>query len=254
MLYNFSSLFILFLIYSIIGYLTEVIAVTLTEKKLVLNRGFLIGPYLPIYGSGALGMVLLLEKYQHDIIALFIMSVVICSILEYMTSLVMEKIFKLRWWDYSTKRFNINGRICLENSVLFGLGGVLIVKVINPLISGVVYTLPSIITILLGIILCMMFIADIIESTYITFRLKINVNKYINQDATREIKKEVMKALQKHTTLTTRLLNAFPNIQHEATKNFLDFKKLAQKTKEEALERKKQRKRKQERLQKRRNS
>lgn len=254
MLYNLSSLFLLFLCYSIIGYLVEIIAVSLTEKRLVLNRGFLIGPYLPIYGCGAICMITLLEKYQQDIFALFVMGVVICTMLEYVTSLVMEKLFKLRWWDYSTKKFNINGRVCLENGVLFGLGGVLIVKIVNPIISGMIYTLPSWVTIVLGIVLLVGFLIDMIESAYITFKLKINVNNYINQDATSEIKKEIMKALQKNTTLTTRLLKAFPNIHHDASKNFLEFTKLLYKTKEEALERKKQRKRKLARIKKKKNS
>lgn len=254
MVYNFCSLFLLFLSYSIIGYFVEIVSVSLTEKKIVLNRGFLIGPYLPIYGFGAICMIMFLEKYQHDILALFVMGVVICTILEYLTSLIMEKIFKLRWWDYSHKRFNINGRVCLENGVLFGLGGVFIVKVVNPLISGVIYWFPSWLTIVLGIFLLLVFITDIVESAYITFKLKINVNNYINQDATAEIKKEIMKALQKNTTLTTRLLNAFPNIRHEASKNFVEFKKLVYKAKEDAIERKKQRKRKLARLQKKKNS
>ena len=95
-----------------------------------INRGFLIGPYCPIYGSGALLLTFLLNRYVNDKLVLFVMSIVVCSILEYVTSYIMEKIFHIRWWDYSNYKLNINGRVCLNNIALFGLAGVLIIKYI----------------------------------------------------------------------------------------------------------------------------
>ncbi len=233
MLYSFCQLFLLFILYSIIGYIVEVICVSFIEKKIVFNRGYLIGPYIPVYGVGAMLMIFLLDKYKNDLIVLFIMGVIICTTLEYFTSLLMEKLFKLRWWDYSDKKFNINGRVCLENGVLFGLGGVIIIKIINPYFEMFISFIPKIITIIIGIILLLIFVADFVESTYITFRLKINVSKYINKDATREIKKEVFAALHKNTTLTNRLLNAFPHITHTASNRFNEFKKIIIKAKKE---------------------
>ena len=132
MLYTISFWFVLFMLYSFIGYVAEIIAVSIIQKRVVLNRGFLIGPYLPIYGVGCMIMVLFLRRYENDLLALFIMSAFYCSVLEYFTSLIMEKIFKLRWWDYSNNKFNINGRICLKNAVLFGIGGIIVVKVLHP--------------------------------------------------------------------------------------------------------------------------
>ena len=82
MLYNIFYLFLLFLIYSIIGYITEVLYVTILSKKLTLSREFLIGPYIPIYGAGIVCVIKLLSKDQNDLITLFVMSVVICTILE----------------------------------------------------------------------------------------------------------------------------------------------------------------------------
>lgn len=77
------------------------------EKKVVLNIGFLVGPYIPIFGYGSMAMILTLQKYKGDIIALFIMGMTVCLTIEYLCSLIAEKIFHLRWWDYSDKKFNI---------------------------------------------------------------------------------------------------------------------------------------------------
>lgn len=233
MLYNISFWFILFLLYSILGYIAEIISCSLKSKKVVFNRGFLIGPYLPIYGFGCLIMVLFLSRYQDDLVALFIMSAFYCSLLEYLTSLLMEKIFKLRWWDYSKEKFNLNGRICLFNSILFGLGGIVVVKVVHPFLSWIVYLPSSTITICIAVILFIIFMVDVIESCYITSRLKINLNKYVGGDATATVKEEVLKAIRKHTLLTSRLLKAFPTATYHANKKFREFLELFDTTKRE---------------------
>lgn len=225
MLYTISFWFILFMLYSFIGYIAEIINVSIIEKKVVLNRGFLIGPYLPIYGVGCMIMILFLGRYEDDLVALFVMGAFYCSVLEYFTSLIMEKIFKLRWWDYSDNKFNINGRICLKNALLFGMGGIGVVKVLHPFFSWLVYLPPSSVTICVAIILFIIFLADIVESCYITARLKINFTKYTRKDATEKIKKEVAIALRKNILLTSRLLKAFPNATSVANKGFQDFSK-----------------------------
>ena len=107
MLYEFCRLFILFIVYSFIGYVSELIYCSIQFKKIVLNRGFFIGPYLPIYGVCCIMMTFFLEKYNNDLVALFIMSIVLCSITEFVTSYILEKIYKVRWWDYSKRNFNI---------------------------------------------------------------------------------------------------------------------------------------------------
>ena len=114
--------FLLFIIYAIIGWCMEVICKLIQYKKFV-DRGFLIGPYCPIYGVGALLITLFLNKYTQDPVVLFVMAVVVCGVLEYLTSYFMEKIYHARWWDYSSKKFNINGRICLSNLIAFGILG-----------------------------------------------------------------------------------------------------------------------------------
>ena len=142
MLYTVETYLLLFFIYSIGGWLMEVIG-KLIEKRKFVNRGFLIGPYCPIYGHGAILITILLQKYIDDPIALFIMGVVVCSILEYLTSYFMEKIFHARWWDYSRYKFNINGRICLLYSVFWGLLGILWIKKLYPRIASVILYIPN---------------------------------------------------------------------------------------------------------------
>ena len=121
----------IFFIYSILGWIVEIINGLIQTKKIV-NRGFLIGPYCPIYGIGVCLLTALLSKYANDIPILFFMSMLICGTLEYFTSYIMEKVFKARWWDYSKRKFNINGRICLETLIPFGIAGVVLVKYVNP--------------------------------------------------------------------------------------------------------------------------
>ena len=121
MKYTFYSLFLVFFIYSFLGYLVESTCVSFNKKKIIVSRGFLIGPYLPIFGFGGLLMTLTLEKYRDDLLALFIISMVICLSIEYFSSYILEKLFKLRWWDYSKKHFNLNGRICLDVGLMFGI-------------------------------------------------------------------------------------------------------------------------------------
>ena len=113
----FLNYFLLFIIYSFLGWLIEIIVCSISEKHFT-PRGFLIGPYCPIYGFASIIMITLLNKYFNDPLIVFILSAIIASVLEYFTSYIMEKIFNARWWDYSDRKLNINGRICLENSVL----------------------------------------------------------------------------------------------------------------------------------------
>ena len=115
---TFFTYFILFLIYSFVGWAIEVV-VTFNKDKRFVNRGFLLGPYCPIYGFSSIIMILYLSRYRSSFITVFLLAVVVCSIMEYLVSYIMEKLFKARWWDYSNRKFNINGRVCLENS--FGL-------------------------------------------------------------------------------------------------------------------------------------
>lgn len=206
-----SLLFLLFITYSFIGWCMEV-ACKLVELKKFINRGFLIGPYCPIYGWGCILIIILLNKYTNDPLVLFIMAIVICSILEYFTSYFMEKLFKARWWDYSRRKFNINGRICLETMIPFGLLGCLIMYFVNPFFVSIYSKIPSNILIIISSVLFTIFLTDNIISYTIMFKMKIPKIK-ISKDSTEEITEYVRSILAKRSFLYKRLMKAYPNMK-----------------------------------------
>lgn len=206
-LYIFLQYFLYFMFYSFIGWCMEVLLVLIQDKKFV-NRGFLIGPYCPIYGYGVLLIILLLKDFMFNPIALFLLSMILCMILEYLTSYVMEKIFKARWWDYSDKKFNLNGRICLETSIPFGLGGTLIMYVINPFVVKVVGKLPLNLLLIISTLLIVIYIIDNIVSFSTIIKIdKINFREYM--DNTEEITRMVKEHLKKIQYLQKDLLVDF---------------------------------------------
>lgn len=204
--------FILFLIYSFIGWSIEVVG-KIIEKKRFINRGFLIGPICPIYGCGCLLLILLLSKYKDNIFVLFGMAIIICSILEYFTSYIMEKLFKARWWDYSTKKFNLNGRICASTMIPFGILGTLVVYVINPVIEKLIFLIPIKTLNIISVVLFVIFVCDLIISLCIMFGFKGTL-KTLELDGTEEISKRVKDVLLKRSYLYRRLVNAFPNLMN----------------------------------------
>lgn len=222
MFYESSFIFMLFIIYSIIGWLMETSFNTIITKKFT-NRGFFMGPYCPIYGIGVLLILYLLKRYQSEPLALFVMSIVICSLLEYTTSFLMEKIFKNRWWDYSNRKFNINGRICLETMIPFGLIGTFIFYGLNPFITSIISTIPNIVLIIISFFLLLIFLIDIIISLNIIVKFK-NISNNIKTDSTDEITKKVKEIISNKSIFQKRLTNAFPNmkikIRKDKTKNY----------------------------------
>lgn len=130
-----------FMIYSVVGWIYETTLCSITDRRFV-NRGFLNGPYCPIYGSGALLDVLVLGRIENPFL-LFILGVLVTCSLEYLTSYVMEKLFKARWWDYSDKKFNIGGRVCLLGAVVFGLFSVVLIKLLHPAVRSLADMLPD---------------------------------------------------------------------------------------------------------------
>ncbi|WP_240068659.1 putative ABC transporter permease [Enterococcus faecalis] len=137
-----SQVILLFFIYSFIGWLWETVYCSLKAKKFV-YRGFLVGPYCPIYGFGVLSVLYFVEPFENNLLVLYVGSAVLVTILEYITSYGLEKLFHASWWDYHDVPFNLNGRVALPVSLFWGLGCVLIVKVIQPEIAKVVSFLQA---------------------------------------------------------------------------------------------------------------
>ena len=211
--YDVKVYFLLFMIYAILGWIMEVTC-KLVQYKRFINRGFLIGPYCPIYGYGALLITILLKRYTSDPIVLFVMAIVVCGTLEYLTSYFMEKIYKARWWDYSTKKFNINGRVCLETVIPFGILGLLIMYILNPFFIGKIEAIPPIILNVLSGILLIIYICDnIISGIVIRYVKKTEKDLGKELDNTEEITKKVKEILENKSVLHRRLVNAYPKLQ-----------------------------------------
>lgn len=183
-----ENLVLIFFIYSFAGWFMESFGGIFKEKKFI-NRGFLIGPYCPVYGCGVVGITVLLSKYQNDIYALFILSTVICGSLEYFTSYIMEKLFNARWWDYHNRKFNINGRICLETLIPFGVAGTTIVCIINPALYNFFNHFSDMTLHIITVILILLFIIDFIISFCIISSFKGAT--YSKKDNTEEISNKV---------------------------------------------------------------
>ncbi len=201
---------LMFFIYSFLGWVMESVRVSIAQKKWI-DRGFLIGPWIPIYGFGSLLVTILLNKYIEDYVLTFVMSMLICGTLEFVTSYVMEKLFKARWWDYSDRYFNLNGRICLENLILFGIGCCLILYVGNPLVLRFIDWVPNIIE---NICLAVFLVSYIVD-TIVSFKIILNIRTVSSEvkDNTREISAKVKKIIHSKSRLYRRLVKAFPNIK-----------------------------------------
>ena len=206
-----SSYFLLFIIYSNLGWLMEVTLKSIELKKFI-NRGFLIGPICPIYGYGCLLIIILLKNFTSNIVLLFFSSVIICSILEYLTSYIMEKLFKARWWDYSRRKYNINGRICLNTMIPFGLLGCLMMYVINPFLESKLLLIDPKVRLILAITLFIIYMIDNILSFRLMFKISKTIKK-IALDNTEEITKKVKEAILSKSYLYRRIIESFPDLK-----------------------------------------
>lgn len=211
MLHTIEIYFLLFISYAFLGWCMEVTCKFIQYKKFI-NRGFLIGPYCPIYGWGALAITILLKRYMEDPLVLFVMSTIICSIIEYLTSYFMEKKYHARWWDYSNKKFNINGRICLETLIPFGILGVAIMYGTNPILFKLYNQIPQLVINILTAILFIGFILDNIISSNIISSINVEGNKLI-KDNTEEITEKIKQVLRQKSWLHRRLINAYPGLK-----------------------------------------
>ena len=139
--FTFFELYAYFMIYSFLGWAMESTYVSINAKKWV-NRGFINGPFCPIYGTGALLILLALKPVSDSILLLFLGGFVIATVVEYLIGLILEKLFHATWWDYSQKPFNIKGRVCLERSVEWGVLTAFVMRVVQPVIADFVAAIP----------------------------------------------------------------------------------------------------------------
>ena len=207
------ELVLLFFAYSFLGWCIEVTLKYFQFHRFI-NRGFLTGPWLPIYGSGAVLITLAVEglsPLESSVGTTFALSFVLCGTVEYGTSYVMEKRFHARWWDYSQKPMNLHGRVWIGNLVLFGLGGVLIIEVLDPLFLGLIGSLSLLRRQILAGVLGSVFLADYIMSHFVLKLVKTGVERS-EADNTEEISREIRLLLRDRSVFHRRFAEAYPEV------------------------------------------
>lgn len=163
--YSVSCYILMFFTISGIGWIWEVL-IHIAKDGMIINRGVLTGPWLPIYGTGGLFILLLLKKWHNHPVHLFGAIMVMCGILEYTTSFMLEHLFGASWWDYSDLIFQIHGRVCLGGLLIFGVGGLFIVYIAAPMLNRIIQKISHRARILLCGLLVIMFVCDLILSFF----------------------------------------------------------------------------------------
>ena len=208
-----TNYLLIFFSYAFAGWIIEV-TLKLIQYHRFINRGFLAGPWLPIYGFGAL-----LITAVSDVIPVtemsygtaFAVSFVLCGAVEYLTSFVLEKRFHARWWDYSTKPMNLHGRVWIGNLILFGLAGVAIMHISNPLIYRVLGHASLRFREVTASVLLAIFAADFVVTFFVMKLVKVGVDSS-EADNTEEISKEVRQLLTNRSYFHKRFADAYPEV------------------------------------------
>ncbi|MGM9650092.1 MAG: hypothetical protein ACI3XY_09040 [Butyricicoccaceae bacterium] len=175
MVTGFYEVFWVFLIYSFLGWCMEVTYAAVCNGTFV-NRGFLNGPVCPIYGVGVLLVIGLLWPLKENALILFVGSVIVTTVLEFLVGWVLEKLFHDKWWDYSDLPFNIKGYVCLKFSLLWGIACMLIVRVIHPSIMALIRWVPHLPGVIVGAALGTVFIGDLIITVIAVRKLSIRLH------------------------------------------------------------------------------
>lgn len=254
-----NNILFYFAIYSFLGWCLESIYKTILEKKFI-NSGFLYGPVCPIYGFGAVIMIMLLKNLPNNIFLIFFVSMFLLTLWEYIVGVILEKIFKTKYWDYSELKFNLNGRICLKNSLYWGILGLVFTFIIHPFIQNIVNMISTealfhiniviYISMLTDIIITVnriLFIDEKIQQLYeISDKIKEKINELKHSEGLEKVTIQNMKAVIsdlkrqqdilkiKIYKIIIRLKKAFPTMQQSETiskfiEQKIDLKKLRNK-------------------------
>lgn len=199
---------LLFFTCAVFGWVMEVVCKLIQFHRFI-NRGFLIGPWCPIYGFGAVLITLCLSRFEAYPAAVFALALLLCGTLEYLTSYVMEKLFHARWWDYSQKPFNLNGRVCAGTLIPFGLLGLLLIYGVRPLLFGLFDRLSPGVSLGLCIGLTVLFLSDSVISVFVLGKIRKTAELQTG-DNTEALTRLVREKLMRDSALLRRTLRAFP--------------------------------------------
>lgn len=222
----------IFFIFSVIGWSIEITLKFIQFHRFV-NRGFLVGPYCPIYGLGSVLIVFIsnsLYKFEHSIGLTFLVSILICGFVEYFVSYFLEKRYHARWWDYSQRPMNLNGRIWIGNLILFGLGGLLIAKILGPAFIGIFYKFSIRSREIISLIIILIFTSDFIISYFVMKLIRVNIEGS-ESDNTEDIRKEMKVLASNKNILYRRFINAYPEVKYRTDKIKQRLKKIEKESK-----------------------
>ena len=211
------KLILVLFLYSCLGWFIEV-SLKYIQYHRFINRGYLIGPYCPIYGCGVVAMTILVEEVigqSGSFGDVFLAGMIVCGTLEYFVSWAMEKLFHARWWDYSQKPMNLHGRIWIGNIVLFGCGSVIIIRLVNPIIFSWLDTWKDRSIVFSAVMVVLLLVTDNIISGKMMniVRHEIDSVDADNPDNTEEISKKIRELLFEKNILIRRINSAYPHLK-----------------------------------------
>lgn len=209
-----STFILIFFLFSVIGWLMEVILKYMKYRRFI-NRGYLVGPYCPIYGCGAVAVTILVniligpDSSYGDI---FLAGMVVCGVLEYFVGWLMETTYHARWWDYSDKPMNLHGRIWIGNLILFGFGSIVIIKFINPILFEWLDKWSDLAIIFTAVFIILLMITDNIVSGKMMNEVKHEIDAS-QADNTEEISRRIRELLKSKNILIRRINSAYPHLK-----------------------------------------
>lgn len=239
-------IFLYFIIYAFFGWTYETLLCSILQKSFV-NRGFLNGPLCPVYGFGSLLVIYSLGSVSGNLYLLFLGSAVLTTVLEYITSFLLEKLFATKWWDYSHLKYNLNGRVCVAGSLVFGLLSVLLIRLFHPAVKRLIDEIPKTYLLPLCLVLFILILTDLIVtvSTVVSFNGKLAVIYKALVQQKKQLAEElkavsgrlesgrllfiqITKHLSGRQLQITRLMRAFPKMQSVKYQEiFYKFQELA---------------------------
>lgn len=238
---SFCDILVYFLLYSIVGYMLEVVYAALVLGKFV-NRGFLNGPWCPIYGFGMVIVAITLRPVSQNLFMLFIGSFIVTSVIEFVTGFVLEKVFNQKWWDYSDEPFNLGGYICLKFSLIWGIACVFVVRLVLPFTDWLASHLHNTIGAIVLFTLLGLMIADLAATvvTIVGIRKKLRLMTAIaeklkaNSDSVGGfLSEETLELRSKFDALSAsisekrgsrRVMNAFPNLKEKSANKLAELR------------------------------
>lgn len=216
---NMYNMIYYFIIYSFLGWIVESVFKSILFKKPV-NSGFLHGPFIPIYGVGAVLVIMFFTPFIDNMLLVFILGFVFMTLMEYIVGTAMEKMFNTSWWDYSENFCNIKGKVCLENSIYWGLLSVFLLKVLHPQVSGIVFKIPQDIGQIGIVVFVIYFFADYIITLVGVLNLQRKVKAFLDQieftngKSLEETKQDLVQLKEKILKRSKRLLRIYPKLTY----------------------------------------